>query len=353
MRSKKKKIIIYISILILVLIFIIVPFGISMMIYQGNFGSRYETISWMSRSIDEFKALKAQKYTFESNNGQMLIGYTYYKEAVEPKGIVIIAHGLGGGGHNSYMDVADYLATNGYVVFAYDATGNDESEGDSVQGIPQGVIDLDYAIRFVKSNEEFNALPIMLFGHSWGAYSVGSVINLHTDIKAVVMIAGFNQSMDIIEEEGQRIVGDAMGLFVPYLSVIERMMFGSYSTYNCVNGLENSDAGAVIIHSDDDPMVSFENQYQRFYEKFNNNSRFNFIQYNDRGHDFVYYSDTCRQYKDNLNEAFMEFVNSLETELTSEIKTDYMDAYLDKAQLFDLDTELMDQIVIFYNSYAK
>ncbi|WP_370631506.1 serine aminopeptidase domain-containing protein [Peptoniphilus sp. KCTC 25270] len=53
------------------------------------------------------------------------------------KGIIIIAHGFGGGGHNSYLDCINYFAQNGYYVFAYDATGNDESEGEGVRGFPQ------------------------------------------------------------------------------------------------------------------------------------------------------------------------------------------------------------------------
>ena len=80
----------------------------------------------------------------------------------------VIAHGFGGGGHNSYMDVANYFASNGYYVFAYDVTGCDKSEGEGVGGVPQGVIDLDHAISFVEDNNEIPELPIMLFGHSWG-----------------------------------------------------------------------------------------------------------------------------------------------------------------------------------------
>lgn len=353
MKRKRKKIIISVCCVILILIFLVVPFGISMMIYQSNFGNRYETISWMARSVEEFDGLKVEQSTFESNKKQLLAGYTYYKEEVNPKGVIIIAHGLGGGGHNSYMDVADYLTTNGYLVFAYDATGNDKSEGDCVKGIPQGVIDLDYAIRFVKGHSKFAGMPIMLFGHSWGAYSVGSVLNLHPDIKSVVMIAGFNKSMDIIEEEGKRIVGNAMSLFVPYLSTIERIKFGAYAGYNCMDGLNNSDAGAMIIHSTDDEMVSFDNQYQRFYKEFKNNSRIKFVKYGDRGHDYVYYTNVSRQYKDMLNSNFTKYVDSLDTDLTAEMKTAYMKEHLDKKQLFDLDIELMSQIVSFYDSYAK
>ena len=119
------------------------------MIYEDNFGNRYEKYEPMARSIDEFEGLNSHRYTFPSDQGQILVGYGYYRELENIKGLVIIAHGLGGGGHNSYMDVANFFTLNGYVVFAYDATGNDESEGSSVKGLPQGLIDLDYAIQVI------------------------------------------------------------------------------------------------------------------------------------------------------------------------------------------------------------
>ena len=138
------------------------------------------------------------------------MGYQYSKDNIEPKGVIVLAHGLGGGGHNSYLHLADYFSTHGYLVFAYDATGNDESEGDSVRGIPQALIDLDYSLRFVKNTPDLVHLPIMLFGHSWGAYSAGSVLNYHPDVQDVVMTAGFNRPTDVIAEAGQEIVGPAI-----------------------------------------------------------------------------------------------------------------------------------------------
>ncbi|MFA5636524.1 MAG: alpha/beta fold hydrolase [Anaerovoracaceae bacterium] len=351
MLKNKKRIVITLCTTLLIL-FVIAPLSLSVYIYSSNFGSRYESLSWMERSLSEFPGLMADRYTFSSNKEQQLVGYSYYRDTENIKGVVVIAHGLGGGGHNSYMDVANHFASNEYVVFAYDATGNSESEGDSVRGIPQGLIDLDYALRFVKSNSEFNNLPIMLFGHSWGAYSAGSVLNVHPDIKAVAMVAGFNQSLDIIEEEGQRIAGNQMSLLMPYISMIERMKFGTNASYTCMDGFEASNAGVMIIHSADDEMVSFENHFQRFYNTYQNNSRFTFIKYEDRGHDYIFYSDLSKVYRNEINNQFEEYVNSLNTELTAEIKTEYMDAHLDKTQLFDLNIELMDQVVSFYDKYA-
>ena len=304
----------------------------------------------MARSVDEFDGLNVKRYTFSSDQGQNLVGYQYYKTLENTKGVVVISHGLGGGGHNSYMDVADFFTSNGYVVFAYDATGNDESEGSSVKGLPQGLIDLDYAIQFVKQTSDFDNLPIMLFGHSWGGYSVGSVLKLQPDVKAVVMVAGFNKSMDIIEEEGKKIAGDGVRVLLPYISLYERMKFGKYASYNCINGFENTEAGVMIIHSADDEMISKEKGFDVFYDQYKNNPRFSFVKYENRGHDYVFYSERSRDYQDEFNRNFAEYVNSLDEELTIELKASYLNDHLDKKQLFDLDIELMNSIVKFYDN---
>ncbi len=352
MHRKKRKIIITLSIIFIVLL-LIVPFGLAAMIYEDNFGDRYETYAPMARSMDEFDGLSSQRYTFPSNQGQTLVGYKYYKDPENAKGVVVIAHGLGGGGHNTYMDVADYFASNGYVVFAYDATGNDESGGSSVKGIPQGLIDLNYAVQFVEQTSDFDGLPIMLFGHSWGGYSAGSVLNLHPEVKAVVMVAGFNKSMDIIKEEGRRIAGDMIDALLPYMSLYEKFKFGKYSSYTCINGFDHSDAGVMIIHSTDDEMISGELSYDIFYDLYQDDPRFHFVTYDNRGHNYVYYSEASREYQDTFNKGFEEYVNSLNGELTVDLKASYLKENLDKKSLYDLDKELMDSIVKLYDSYAK
>ena len=349
MSTRKRKIIVTVIVVLMVLL-LIVPFGLSAMIYEDNFGDRYETYAPMARSVDEFDGLNVKRYTFSSDQGQNLVGYQYYKTLENTKGVVVISHGLGGGGHNSYMDVADFFTSNGYVVFAYDATGNDESEGSSVKGLPQGLIDLDYAIQFVKQTSDFDNLPIMLFGHSWGGYSVGSVLKLQPDVKAVVMVAGFNKSMDIIEEEGKKIAGDGVRVLLPYISLYERMKFGKYASYNCINGFENTEAGVMIIHSADDEMISKEKGFDVFYDQYKNNPRFSFVKYENRGHDYVFYSERSRDYQDEFNRNFAEYVNSLDEELTIELKASYLNDHLDKKQLFDLDIELMNSIVKFYDN---
>lgn len=352
MNSRKRKIIITLSVTLFLLLFV-VPLGLSTKVYKDNFDERFETYGPMVRNIDEFNGLDAERYTFTSNQGQELVGYKYYKDLDNIKGLVIIAHGFGGGGHNSYMAVADFLASNDFIVFAYDATGNDESGGDSVEGIPQGLIDLDYAIQFVKQTPDFDGLPIMLFGHSWGAYSAGSALNQHPDVNAVVIVSGFNESIDIIEEEGKRMAGDAASVLMPYFSLYEKFKFGQYSSLSALDGLKNSDAGVMIMYSEDDEMISQEKSYGIFYDIYKDDSRFKFFKYEDRGHSYIFYTDNARKYLDNFNLEFEKYIKSLDTGFSPEIKLEYLNKNLQKELLYEVDEEFMTEIVEFYNKYSK
>ena len=134
-KSKKRIALIIVFCILIAIVFVVMPV-LTVIIYNDNFGERFETAEWMAYSVDEFDGLKVKECSFPSNNGQKLAGYQYFREDQHCKGVVVLAHGLGGGGHNTYMDVADFFTSNGYLVFCYDATGNDKSEGDSVEGLP-------------------------------------------------------------------------------------------------------------------------------------------------------------------------------------------------------------------------
>ena len=201
---------------IFVTAFVISPIA-TVVAYELIFNKRYETKSYLEYSVEDFEGLVINISRFESD-GISLAGYKYSKQHVDIKGVVIVAHGLGGGGHNSYMPFIDYFASNGYYVFAYDARGNDNSDG-SINGLPEGIKSLNSAINHVKNLDEYQGLPITLFGHSWGGYSVGNVLNMHPEIKSAVIIAGFNESEDMLRYQGEKYARDKLGLLIPYLKL--------------------------------------------------------------------------------------------------------------------------------------
>lgn len=326
----------------------------TVVIYEIIFSARYETASWMAFDPEEFDGLQMDRSDFATKDGTVLAGYQYFKDGQETKGVVVLAHGYGGGGQNSYMPLIDSFTSNGYFVFAYDATGNDQSGGEDVQGLPQGVIDLDHAIDHVQQLEVYQDLPIVLFGHSWGAYSVGNVLNFHPEVKAVVMVAGFNESEDMLYYESSAYVGPLAKLELPYLSLYEQIKFGAeYTSITAVEGIESSDAAILIIQSEDDASVPMEYGYDDFYGAFKESDRVSFRLYEDRGHNYLFYSEASYAYRERLNADYAAYVQLRGGEYNAQVKEEFMSAYLDKKQCFEPDPELMAQILALYDSACQ
>ena len=322
-------------------------------IYESIFSMRFEPQSWQSFSDDDFPALECERSDFTSGD-LSLAGYKYKTAASSPRGVVIIAHGLGGGGQAQYVPFANYFTAEGYYVFAYDATGNGCSEGSDAEGLPQGVIDLERAIRHVKSQPEYSDLPIMLFGHSWGAYSAGAVLASHPDIAACAMIAGFNESRDMLLYEASGYVGPIASLTLPYVTAYERLKFGSeYSSVSALDGMAATDARIVIVQSMDDVSVPPSCGYDKFYAEYSASERFTFITYTDRGHDRILYSRAAEEYRAELNRAYTEYVEGGGREYCAETKEEFMSLYLDKARCFEPDYELMASIRSVFDTAAQ
>lgn len=327
---------------------------LTVIVYNENFNQRFESYEPLMRYVEDFDGLQRTKYEFTSNKGQKLTGYLYTSED-DPQGIILLAHGFGGGGHNSYMGTANYFAHHGYCVFAYDATGNDESEGEGVGGLPQGVIDLDCAIRFVEESGNFPDLPILLFGHSWGGYSVCSVLTYHPEVKAVIACSGFNSSSDMFEAEGKKQVGAGIYLMLPFVKLHEWIKYGGYASNTAMDGFAKSTAAVMILHSFDDEVVPVEYGYDIYYEKYKDDPRFKFIHFEDKGHS--YFNDET--YTDEFNAGFDKWLETLDYDYDAAENKDRFSA--DKADYFhqnlnrdkwchSIDTELFDGFVEFYDN---
>ena len=331
--------------------------ALSVMIYNETTNRRFESYEPYMLRVEGFEGLERTAYEFPSDKGQMLKGYLY-SAGEEPRGIIIIAHGFGGG-HNSYMDCANYFAQHGYDVFAYDATGNDESEGDGVGGFPQGAVDLNHAITFVEESGNFPDLPIGLFGHSWGGYSVCSVLTYHPEVKAVIECSGCNASSDLFEAGGKHQAGDVIYTMMPFVKLHELVKYGKYASNTAMDGFNNSDADVMIVHSADDDVVPIEYGLDRFQEKYKDDPRFTFLRFEDRGHNHIFNDNT---YTDEFNAAFDKWCETLDydyqasenKERFAKDKADYIHQHLDRDRWSHrLDEELFGQFLAFYDKNVR
>ena len=353
-KTKKKAIILVIVVCMITLL--LGGWGmLSASVYDENINQRLESYEPLMLRVEDFDGLQCTEYEFPSDKGQVLAG-ALYSSGSNQRGIIIIAHGYGGG-HNSYMDCANYFAKHGYYVFAYDATGNDKSEGDGVGGFPQGVVDLDHAISFVEESGNFPDLPIGLFGHSWGGYSVCSVLTYHPEVKSVIECCGCNRSSDLFEAVGKAMAGDVIYTMMPFVKLHEWMKYGTYAVHSAMDGFEASKAAILIAHSEDDDVVPVQYGYNLYYAKYKDDPRFTFLHFEDKGHN-DFFIDSDNRYKDEFNAAFDQWLETLSYDYEAEENKDrfmeekaaYITAHLDRARWSNrLDEELFEQFLSFYN----
>lgn len=344
MTKNRKKKIIKLSVCIvaiLLVLFLVAPYSISAIVLHVIFDRRFETEDYLRFSVQDFQGLQADRHTFESENGQTLVGYRYYSENISPKCLIILSHGFGGGGQNGYLDISNYFVRCGYEVFAYDATGNDES-GGMAGGIEQGIIDLNGAITYAK--ERFS-LPLMLFGHSQGGYASLCSLAYNEEILAVASVSSFHCASDMIKIQGVKVGGAASQAFLPYVYSVQRMKFGKYANACAIESSKNSRSAIFVAHGTEDETVPVQYGYQAYVSEFRLDSRFRFYEAIGRGHTDILYSNDGWAYTLSLENAIKE----CPSENDRQTVIDQMDRQKFCSRL---NMELFEEIVTFYDEYA-
>lgn len=349
-KTKKRRMkIVGLSIVGFILLFSIISMVIVMFIYNGQF-PRYERHDTTVTAGLRYEDLAAQYprslVSFKSGNNR-LQGYVYGQN--QEQGLVVIAHGIGGGA-DSYLPQIEYFVDQGWRVFAYDATGSFDSEGKTTKGFPQALVDLDAALTYINTQEEFDSLPILLFGHSWGGYAVANILHYDYEIAGVVTVAGANSPMEMILEEGGRMMGSFINIQYPYLWLYQRILFGETASLNAVDAINGSDVPVLIIHGTEDEFVDYEGSsiISNLNEITNPNVRtISPSEPGRSGHNNLFRSDAGMDYIDEINIAYRNLYNQYEHNIPYEVKQEFYSG-VDRALAQDINRKLMDEIQTFF-----
>lgn len=286
----------------------VVSYLVTKKVYNAMFNRHIYSFEPTSFSVEDFKDLKAERFTFKNSNHKKLVGYMYSKTNIEKKAVMVFSHGFGGGGHHCYLNLIEYFCRQGFYVFAYDATANDESEGNGISTFVQGAYDADKAVKFVEDLKEYKKLPMYAAGHSWGAYSMSNVLYLHPRILGYIGFSGFNESTSIFRANGDKYAPDNTEAFVNFLDAYEQSVVGDDHKLTAINSFKNTRAKIAIVHSSDDRVVPIEAGLELYEKEFKDNSRFLFVRLNDKGHGTVYNSTEGKAYIDNYHKLFNDYV---------------------------------------------
>ena len=293
---------IYISVAIIVVLLIFFFLAKTIMDFAG--------ISKRCEGNENLKYLKAKNFDnlnarpvdFKSDKSQTLNGFLYSSAKVDTyKALIVFSHGMGAG-HLAYTTEINYFAQKGYLVLAYDNTGTCTSEGEKLYGFAQGIIDLKHAIAFAKSREDTKDLPLLLVGHSWGAYSVCNVATItdETDIKGIVAFSPFNSMNKLLRDNAKQQTKMNLSVLSPFFDIINLLRFGKAGILRSCNTIDSNSIPTLIMHGGNDLQVSLRNSPVGLKSRISNNPNARTVLYESKYHN-VYLAKDAEQY---LNDTF-------------------------------------------------
>lgn len=287
----------------------------------------------------DFDGLVCEDLSFTGDKGQRLAAHIYYRGEKRYDRLIVFEHGMGCG-HRAYMREINEITERGYTVFTYDHTGTLDSEGESIGGFSQSLADLDRAIGFVRSLDEYKDARIAVIGHSWGGFSTMNIPALHPDITHVVALSGFISPKAIQEQA-------LSGLLRFYRKAVYQTEIDAFPDYYAFDGrtsLKGAKTRAMIIHSKDDATCKFDHHFAKLEEALSECENVELLALDGKRHNPNYSAQAVK--------LLSEFQSSLRAknkkkELTTpEAKAAFV-ASFDWWKMTEQDKELWDRIFAF------
>lgn len=330
----------FVAAIIIYFVFLII---VKKKIFSTMYDHRYDdnhTLKYFT--VEYFENLKNEPISFETDGGVKLNGYLYFaKDQKEYKALLIFSHGLGAG-HLQYTTEINYFAQKGFLVLAYDNTGCNLSEGKGIVCFARGAIDLKYAIDFVNTREDLKALPLVLCGHSMGAFAVSNVSSLLKDnsqVKCIVALAPFYEENELIYSYVKKITRSRILKKMIAKQLLKRT--GKIKRLNTVDSINSCDTPYFLITGDKDDDLDYEENFARIKNGLNKRENFEYLIVNERYH------------RPNLtmHAAQYDIVVKMEKRDLKKSSEEEKEFYknLDYNLLVEMDEKVMGQIIEFIN----
>ncbi|MBP5216346.1 MAG: alpha/beta hydrolase [Bacilli bacterium] len=209
----------------------------------------------IQKSRKDLPAL-ANRKEFHFYSGQTrLKGYFY--PVKNPKAVVVCCHGLAGMADDNFSLCIDYFVRRGYAAIALDLTASGESGGLGVSGLQQGPLDINALEREIHANSEWRKLPLVLFGHSWGGYSVVASTYFDQSPVAICELSGFSTPVDVMMSFPSEKIGVVAEYTRPSMEKALAERAGEYYDLSAVEAIERANnVDFLLIHGSLDKTVS-------------------------------------------------------------------------------------------------
>lgn len=322
---------------VIVLLVVIVCFNIvaivGVSIAHSRVFSRCSLAEYDTDYFNTYNDIDTQKYPREElsipSGGSKLQGFLYNAQSTQ--GLIIVSPG-----HRDYSDIKLpeilYFVDKGWRVLCYDYTGCYGSEGKDMVGYTQAPTDLDAVLNYVEGDNWFNNLPILLFGHSLGAYASCAVLQYHHPVQAVVAASGFDDPTEQWGYSVKRYTGPFGNLLSPYAKLMMQLKFGDMAHFSAIDGINSTHIPVLVMQGTTDEFYGDISSIYTHRDKVTNkNCVFRLMdKENHHGHYDYFLSDAAIAYKQKIKESTVSGES------------------IDKGLYMEHDTTIMDEINQFY-----
>lgn len=349
MKQRKSRKILFICLAILLGVLAVTMVITHCMIRQEFGRGSYPEYATADYFYKDYQDTYEREYVNFMSGKNRLQGYVYGSE--NDKGLLVFSHGIGGG-HENYINEIIWFVDQGWRVFAYDATGSCESEGDGTIGLVQSALDLDAALTYIEEENSFSGLPVCLLGHSWGGYGVGAVLQFSHEIAASVSISGYAYPMEMMMEYVNSSMGKAGSLLYPFVWLDTYITFGKNVSLSAIDGINSGEVPVLVIHGTADEMIGFNGAaiIAKKEQITNPNVRYLIMnQEGQNGHNNLFRNEDSIDYIQTCNDMFGEIYDSYGGDVPDDIRLEYIDS-LDKEKINQCNEELLSQIQDFFEA---
>jgi uncharacterized protein len=206
----------------------------------------------------DFPGLEEDPVEFYSKHKVKLRGsFYYYDRGQKHQQIIVFPHGIGAG-HHAYMHLIEAFCQKGFLVFSYDNTGCTLSEGKGIVGIPQAIIDLKYALKYLASTT-YKKYPISVVGHSWGGYAAVRSGLFSNKINRIIAIAPLNNPSQLLGT-----FSPIFKVLRPFVTFIHFLKFGFNGILTTEQILKKTKIPTLVISGDHDESVPVISNFSRY-----------------------------------------------------------------------------------------
>ena len=298
--KKKKWLILTLIVSILVVLYIPGGYIASLIVFHVLYDKRMSSLD--SKNNKEFDTYclredypfpEEEKIQILSNKNELVI---HHYESEKKKGAFLTAHGMSSfaGGRESTYEYEIFKL--GYDIYALDLTASGESEGDSIQGLSQGIQDVKAAIDEVLTREDH----IYMSGYSWGAYSLLCASSYSDKINGVISFSSFTSANEEMKWSVESHIGPVVNLFSWTMESCASLKYGKDTTLKTYEVMDKSECKYLLFQGDEDKTVGNQYASTLYHYLKEKNERVTTHLLEGKNHNNVFYSKEAIEYVNSL-----------------------------------------------------